>query len=336
MPAKKTKSGLLARLGDRLRKAHEEHKADETEYSNFGELPAGIEGGVAQLVDCKFDQYKSGDNEGETYFYAAGVVVQPIEHDGVRVQGLRTSIMEPMCDTPTRSRPTFEDHLKWIYNELRKLGVETTTLDVDDLETTVAALREAQPYFRFRTWKSQPSVEYPDPRTNHSWAGVTEFTPTEGGAVEYKTKPSANGAATEPFDEFGDLDSLATKADEDDAEAQSSLREMAEKAGITEEQVDEAENWVAVVELIRAGGKEDAEPEEAAEETAEEVSWEPVKEEVYHFRPIDPKSKKPVKKPVEVEIVSVDKKSKTVALKSLDDPKRTWKGVKWDALESAS
>jgi hypothetical protein len=99
--------------------------------------------------------------------------------------------------------------------------------------------------------------------------------------------------------------------------------------------VDEAENWAAVVELIRAGGKEDTESEEPAEEP-EEAPWEPVKEEVYHFRPIDPKSKKPVKKPVEVEIVSVDKKTKTVALKSLDDPKRTWKGVKWDALESAS
>jgi hypothetical protein len=334
MPAKKTKSGLLARLGDRLRKAHEAHKADETEYSNFGELPAGIEGGVAQLVDCKFDQYKSGDNEGEDYFYAAGVVVQPVEHDGIRVLGLRTSIMEPLCDTPNRSRKTFEDHIQWIYNELRKLGVETATLDVDDLETTVAALREAQPYFRFRTWKGQPSEQYPDPRTNHSWAGVTEFTPTEGGGIEDKTAPSANGAATEPFDEFGDLDSLAAKADEDDAEAQSSLREMAEKQGITEEQVDEAENWVAVVELIRAGGKGDTEPEKAEE--PEEVPWEPVKEEVYHFRPVDPKTKKPVKKPVEVEVVSVDKKSKTVALKSLDDPKRTWKGVKWEALESAS
>jgi hypothetical protein len=207
MPVQKSKSNLMAKLGDRLRKAHEEHKNDETEFSNFGDLPAGINGGIARLVDCKFVQIKADakKNAGEWMFYAAGTVVSPKEFEGQRIEGLRTQISEVLCDTPDASRKTVDDHLKWIYNELRKLGVNTAEMEFEDLEPTVAVLLEAHPYFKFRTWKGEMQKTGPyagrEPRVNHQWLGFTEYTPDEdpGAGTEDETattedsEPSTNG-----------------------------------------------------------------------------------------------------------------------------------------------
>jgi hypothetical protein len=87
MPGQKGKSGFLAKHGDRMRKAFDAHKGDETEYSSFGDLPAGVEG-VAQLVECRLTQVKEGKkNAGEWLFYAAGAVKQPAEFEGQRLFG---------------------------------------------------------------------------------------------------------------------------------------------------------------------------------------------------------------------------------------------------------
>ena len=156
-------------------KAFDAHKADETVFSSGGNLPPGIEGGVAQLVDCKFDVFKKGKTEGEYFFFASGVVKEPKQHNGVRVEGLRTSIIEPMCDTPGRSREDVDAHLEWVLNEMRKLGVNTAELDVEDLEETVADLREAKPHFRFRTWQGSATKQFPNPRVNETWNGTCEY-----------------------------------------------------------------------------------------------------------------------------------------------------------------
>jgi len=107
MPAKVSKSPLMAKLGNKLAESFDKHKDDETRYGGGSDLPKGIEGGIAQLVDCKFDTYKTGDNKGEFFFYAAGIVKAPKEVGGVPIVGLRTQIgPEPLCDTPDRSRKT--------------------------------------------------------------------------------------------------------------------------------------------------------------------------------------------------------------------------------------
>lgn len=198
MAAQQKKSSILGKLGNTLKKAFDTHKNDETEFSRFGNLPAGINNGIAQIVEVKFDTYKKGDMEGKVFFYAAGVVVLPKSHAGIPVEGLRTSIMEPICDTPSRSRQTASDHVAWILNEMRKLGVDTSTMDVDDLEPTAEALKEAQPYFRFDTWAGKPSKEYPDPKTNHRWNGVVEYTPEEDDDVEDNTDETATVDDDEP------------------------------------------------------------------------------------------------------------------------------------------
>jgi hypothetical protein len=192
----KSMSGLAAKIGKKWQAAHDSHKDDETEYSQFGELPAGIEGGIAQLVECKFDVFKSGDNAGEYYFLAAGVVVRPKEHSGERIEGLRTQIgPEPLCDTPNRTRAKLDDHLAWIYNELRKLGVDTASIDsIAELEGVCDTLKEEQPYFKFRTWKGKPQTEGPyagqEPRVQHQWNGITDYEPDDdGGDIEDSTSP---------------------------------------------------------------------------------------------------------------------------------------------------
>jgi hypothetical protein len=271
MPSKKSKSSLSAKLGSEGRSAYEAHKGDETRLTGGGgDLPPGIDSGIAQLVDCKFDLYKTGDNVGEFFFYAAGIVKQPKKVKDIPVEGLRTNIMETMCVTEGRKRESIEDHLDWVLNEFRKLGVDTTESSFDDLEDVAASLKEAQPHFRFRTWQGEPTKEYPNPRVNHDWRGVCEYEEDDS-AAEDAVEDSTDGAEDE-----SDLDTLAVAADGGDQEAQNKIMEAAEAVEVDSGGYD---TWAAVVEAIGEAGSakpapkkkskpapKKAEPEEEEEE----------------------------------------------------------------------
>lgn len=300
MPAKQGNvGGLLKKYGNRLKQAHEEHKNDETEIGGFSNLPPGIDDGVAQLEDCEFQVIKEGKkNAGEYQFYASGIVLEPEVHEyedppkskrmkRVKTKGLRTFIVEPLCDTPDKtSRKTVEDHLAWIYNEIRKLGYDTANMEVDDLEAAVEALRESKPLFRFRTWRGEPTEQYPNPLTNHQWRGLVEedyVAPDSSQDVDNTAAspsptnkaPTRNGqAGAPPADlEFGDIDSLIemAKGDDDDKQvvaARKQLTQMAIDAGATKKWVDEdANDWDEVGDLIKEGRNIDAEQEEDEEES---------------------------------------------------------------------
>jgi len=349
MAKQRSKSKLLSKLGEAGRKAFDAHKNDETNYGAGGDLPAGIEGGIARLVECKFDTYKSGDFEGEPYFYAAGVVVEPKVFDGIRIEGLRTSIMEPLCDTPGRSRETVEDHLAWVLNELRKLGVDTAGLSFEDLDAVVDMLKQAGPYFRFRTWQGTPTEQFPNPRVQHQWRGVCEYAESDGGeadAVEDATgsdEDGADGAENTPSEaETGpdtqsetDLDTLAEQADRGVPEAADRLNELALQAGLTQDQIDAAETWTDVVEMVQnagadgdeADGDDDAPFEDEADGDEDESpeEWAPEVGEIYLYRP--PKARKSI----EVEVTKVFAGRKTATVKALDD-NRTFKAVPWTEL----
>jgi hypothetical protein len=373
MPMKTAKSGLIAKLGAAGRAAHEKHKNDETDFGSFNDLPEGIDGGVARLVECKFDTYKKGDLTGQYFFYAAGVILHPKEFRGESLEGRRTSITEPLCPSPNRTRKTVEEHLEWVYNELRKLGVNTAEMGFEDLEVTAAALKAEQPTFRFRTWKGEKQTTGPykdmEPRVQQSWTGKCEWTgEAEPGEGVADSSPSANGEASaeageageaaagggEGFDEFGDIDSVVAKAKEDDPEAQIQLTKMAVDAGATEDQVNAAKKWDEVAELIRAGAGGaggEAAAGEAGEAGEAEAEWAPEKGQVYGYKVRDPRTGNPLKdpkskkehKPIDVEVTSVNEANKTVTLKNNvtkksitgADPKRLLQ-VPWDHLESAS
>lgn len=310
------KSGLAGKLGAAGSKAVTSHKDDETNFGGGGSLPEGIEHGIAQLVECKFDQYKEGDLTGEYYFYAAGIVVAPETHNDIRIAGLRTSIMEPVCDTPNRSRKTVDDHIAWILNELRKLGVDTSGLTIENLEATAAAVKEEATYFRFRTWKGQPTKEFPNPRVNEQWKGATEYNGEAPPAVE-DNSPEVEEAVEAPADEEPatgdevDLVALGAAADDGDEEAAAKLEELAEAAGIDASSI---EKWSEVAATLAGDG--------GAGSTEEAAT--PAEGEVWYF-------KKPgAKKFTEVEITKVFSNGKA-NVKDLDT-QSVIRGVELDKL----
>jgi len=339
MVRKTAKSGFAAVVGRKGgRDAFEAHKADETNYGSGGSLPAGIEGGVAQLVDCKFDTFKKGDNEGEYYFYAAGIVKEPKVHDRLPVEGLRTSIMEPVCDTPTRSRPDVDAHLDWIMNQLRMLGVSTEELSFDDLEDVVAALKEEQPHFRFRTWVGDKQTTGPfagrEPRVNEVWMGICDYEDEDVDDVvddtaedeEEKQPPDEETDEKKDANKERTLIELGKAADVGDEGAGEELLKVATEVGISEEGANDAATWVDLVTLIEAAGDSESTGKEEMEAEEEEADWVPEKTEVYYYKP--PRARKRV----ECEITGVFVDKKTCNLKSLDDGK-TFKAVAWDKLE---
>lgn len=289
MPKQTAKTGgLAAKYADKGRKAVASHREDETKYQAGMGLPAGIEDGLAQLTKCYFGVYEKGDGlVGEYYFRAEGTIIEPKSHNGVKVEGRMTSLMEPMCDTPTRSRKTIDDHVAWVLNEMRKLGLDTRNLQFDDLETAAAQLQEAAPLFSFRTWAGakdeivqkdgkwfvfnngkQKAGPYSnetalkganpyagqEPRVNEVWNGVASD----------QTPPAANAASdsvqddTAPADEStggelpDDLDALGELADGGSTDAQTKITELARGAGLNDEVVENAENWTAAAESVKA------------------------------------------------------------------------------------
>lgn len=179
MPGQKSQSVLVQKYGNRAREIWNKHRNDETDYGNFANLPAGIENGVAQLTKCAIQLVARGKpNAGEPYFIARAVVKKPETHDGVRCAGKSTQVVENLYDTPGKSRATFEEHLAWVGNFLRTLGCDTAEVELDELEETCAAVQEATPHIRFRTWKGQKQESGPyagrEPRVQEIWMGMEE------------------------------------------------------------------------------------------------------------------------------------------------------------------
>lgn len=256
MPKQSAKSGLTAKLGTVGAKAFEAHKADEVVLSAGGDLPAGIDDGIAKVKNIKFGQYKEGDFKGEYYYSARAIVVEPKKY-----AGLATQIgPEPMCDTPTRSRKTVEDHLAFVMNEYRKMGINTEEIGYDDLETTAAALTEDGPYIRFRTWKGskQEIVE----KNGKFYVGDKEYK-TEAAAkaankyvgVEPRTQHDWRGLAEGYVDE-----SDASSGTEDETETEEAEAEAVEEEVVEEETVEEevAEEETEVAEEEEEGPDLDA------------------------------------------------------------------------------
>lgn len=363
MPAQHGKSPILAKYGAKLQEAVAKHAKDKTDYG-FQRLPGGIIGGVAKLTECGFAQYKPGSNMktaegksavGEWYWFARGVVVEPnsvTNKDGtIPVRGLQTGIMEPLCATKNAKNEvtTTEEHVATILNEMRKLAGEDFVDEGTPLESLCEQLAAAGIYFRFSTSQADPTPQYPNPRVFENWngaKGMGDYVPPSEVSVHDATAPSANGAAHAPeakaaaVDDEPDLDALADAASNQYQEAIDKLSELGRAAGLSDADMEAADTFAAVVEMIRAAGEvATGSDEEGASATDEPAD--PVKGEVWKYQPLDPKTKKPLtdpktKKPrkaVEVEVVAVDAKTRTCTVKDLTT-KAVTKGVSFDALEA--
>ena len=342
-PASK-KSVLAGKLGANAAKSIANHAADEAEFDLSGDVPAGISNGVAMLTECKFSTYEKGDNKGEPFFYAAGTVLEPKKFDGQRIEGMSVSIIEPIHDTPTRSRKTIDDHIQWVMNQLRIMGGETEGITTpEELEELATALKEEQPIFAFRTWSGEATKEYPNPRVNNVFKGVIEdYDPEEAGddgvvdhTAEKKAAPKKQMKEEETEEEeveeetstevsdapdAHELAMLGKAADEDNEDAQERILALAEDYGITDE-VNETDTWTAGTDLLNDvinDSGEEAEPEE--EGTAPEKGL------TGKYRP--PRTKKDI----EVECTAVAMGNQTCNVRGVSPPRKLFKAVAWDAV----
>lgn len=367
MPPKTGSDKVVVVLDDSVKKAVKAHKGDETKV-NAGDLPPNVRG-IAQLTDIGFKKYKEGPNKGKIFFSAAGSVLEPDEH-----KGAFTRIgPEKIFDTPDASgKKTKAEHVAWVLNELRKLGYNTAEMADDGLIEACNELKELKPCFKFRTWASRVTKEYPNPRTNHDWSGVVEYVMDDdaGAGVEDETgdgeeeateeeateeevveeaaeeEATEEGGEEEASEESEDLDALGAAADGNpkkkqapDEDAQGRLTALAEEAGVD---VSKYKTWALVVAALKKAAEgageeaEEAEEEEAAEEEAEE--WKPKVKDVVKYQPIDPATKKPAINPKTKKAKLVD-----VEIKAVDAKKQTVdiknltdnklvKGVAWSRL----
>jgi hypothetical protein len=146
----------------------------------------------------------------------------------------------------------------------------------------------------------------------------------------------APAAEEQPFDEFGDLDALAERADAGvaadtpDDDAEQALTDAATRAGLDESVVTNAPSWADLVEMIR-GGVPAATEGRPADEPQGEGEWQPVVGEVHLYAPVNPRTKQPGKA-VECEVSAVDEASQTCQLLNLADGKTVYRKVPWAAL----
>jgi len=327
MAKRTTKSSILGKLSS-AKKAYHAHRSDSTEFDTSGNLPAGIDDGVAKLVDCKFSTYEKGDNKGEPFFYAAGIVVAPKTHEGIPIQGKRTSITEPFCSTPGKSRETVDAHFGWILNELRKLGVPVEEIEFEDLEDVIATLKEDNIHFRFRTWAGEPNPpKYPKAWINHVWDGACEYEDDEDDLEDVTDETVDEEPEDEEPEEAEEVeeeapvvssDDLGEQGDAGDEDAQQTLTDNAEALGLD---ANDYATWTEVSIAIEDASGGEPEPEDNEPE-------EPEKGTVVKYKPMGKR------KAIECEVTAVFTGKQTVNLKNLDDGK-FYKGVSWKDIAEA-
>lgn len=348
------KSGKSS-FANKLHQAHEQHKGDETRVSGGGELPEGIEHGIARLALCKIGVFKKGNNIGEPYFMAQGVVCEPKEHtitEGtkkrvVKVAGLRTGIGPiPLCDTKSQAGEvtTLADHWDRVLNHLRLLDVDTKTITGEQVVTeggkdgyssgpVLQLLEKAKPYFGFRTWKGKATEQYPDPRVNHQWGPTCEYDPEASSGVADETEAPFESeveesgpeiedeAGTEEVVDYLELGSVAD-AGKPKAKAEAAQQALTDRAQeLSVEGYEDMPTWTEVAEAIVAA---EGEPEDGSvdgdeeEEEFFEEEWAPTVGETCF-------AKMPrAKEPVEVEIKAINGEKADVLRK---DTNRTTKNV---------
>lgn len=364
MAAQVVQSLLMKKLGSEFVKAHEEFKNVKPEPK--GELPGGIKNGIARLVNCKIVEIAKGKtNEGQLMFYASGSVVLPLEHDGIPVKGLFTQIMEPIFATPTRTRKTVAEHIKWVYSELASLGLSLGALKPDTIEQAMEALRKVPPYFRFRTWQPPKATtgKYAgkDTMTMHFWDGKVDYKPDTSAdkknAVadtstvieppipdslpdEHTEVPDKNtGVREQPTQtagdidpdmvDRGDIDSLAMLADDNgDLVAGQSLIDQALGLGVSKEATDKADNFRQVADLIKAAKNPSQNGDSGSIEIGMGEHWK--------FYPPNPKTKEKSKEAITGEIIHIDEATNTVNLKNIANAKFVYRNVPVDQLEKIS
>lgn len=293
-----------------------------------------------------------------------------VDKDGrqIRCEGVQTSQMVPVLDTKNQKGEvtSMEQNIEKIEGHLKLLGASKEELaqGAAAMEAIVEAMQQQVQggeaiYFKFETSEGKATPEYPNPRVWENWYGIRERQgyepPSKGptpGVSSDKTRqaaPSTNGPAKspaaqqvakqqaakapakpapapEPEPELpDDVRELAALCESGDDKAIQKLQDIALGLGVTEDEWGATANYGEAADLVEAAqANSTASPDEPAPVV-------PSKGEVYEWFPVDAKTGKPLKKAVEVEVTTVDKKTETATIKR-SDTKAVVKGVKFADL----
>lgn len=358
MPVQETESLLMKELGQEFVKAHEQSKNVKAKQGQT--LPSGLKG-IAQLNEIAIKKIKEGKNVGKLMFYADAIILEPLTYNGFPVKGKRTQISEPLYATPTRKRKTIKDHLDFVYEHLKMLGVKVQDLKPSAVELAIAALKanKANVFIGFRTWQPPAATEgqyagqeamlmqFWDERiTDFKKKDATETAVKNNLPSEPEPIPTVDEPTDEPVDPFnppddepeqidpelvdqGDIDSLAKRADEtQDLEASNRLNQLATEAGIPDDVAKATKTWKELADLIK--GKKpstNGTPEEKSNEISIGIG------DQFNYKPLDPTTKKPSKTAVVVQVLKIDEDKGTVDLARVDNPKMKYLNVPATDLE---
>lgn len=319
-------SDLLKKTG--AAKAFDSHKADETDMGFSGGLPGGITGGRARLTKARLDTYKTGANKGKPYMLLSGVVLSPKEYAGQITKGQQAMVMVPLCEDPPNfaNRKTVEDQIAIALNEMRKLGVETSGLDLDDWEAALENLVEEAPEFKFSTQATvNPQTKKPTGKVKTYFNGKLGADDESAGGDDAETATEdATGetAGDDATTEAGNVDAsdessweqLGEAADNQDADAIEAITTAAAENGIdTDDYPTWAETAAAVWQAISGGGGDDTTPDPEPE-------------------PEPPKVGATVTyKKMKVKVLTVDKKKATCVVQD-NKTKKKFEKVKFSEL----
>lgn len=147
------RSSVLAKLGNRAKEVLANHATKEPEIPGMG-LPAGIDNGIAQVVECKFGVVEAGKPKaGATFFMCQGVVKEPQQFKGVTVAGRRTMIYKEVANAKGEIN---EKNMEWAQDQLKILvgkNADPKMFLLENLEGTAALIRKAKPHTLFKTYK---------------------------------------------------------------------------------------------------------------------------------------------------------------------------------------
>ena len=318
MPKKRSRSTMKPG-----KNAYSGHAGDETQFQ-AGEMPPGINRGIARITKCEFGVFKTGVNQGETYFIAVATGIEPEEAKG----NVTTLGPEPLCDTTSRAGNTtsHDEHVGVMLNYLRQLGADTADVSShEDAEELAQAVNDTAPYIIFSTRAKAATTDFPNPTGCwHNWFGIAEdyeqevSDDVEEDEDEVGEIPAHGEAAPDdevPFDE-DDLESLVEAADGEDTAAQELLTKKAEDAGCDEDAIAATKTWQDLADLIEVWNEQ---------QESDDGTEDPEKGDAYEYKP--PRAKKSVS----VEVTAVFSGKRTCNLKNLGDG-TVYKSVSWDKL----
>lgn len=325
-------------------------KKIELDMGAGGGFSPNIEGGIAKITNIEIAKHKPGaKNAGKPYFGVRGVCVLPKEYEGEQ----DFLIMEPLYDNERKNRSTQDECVERMLSVLQSLGVDTDEVDPEDYESgeLFETMLEEDLYCRFRTWKGEPTKEYPNPRTNVVFRGGCEAPVLEDDdevvdegedeeeeedeaprrrkkKADVKAKAAAKkstkkkAAKPEPEEEeeedeepADDLEALGEAADNGDEDAMERLETLAEKTGVDP---DDYASWPLLAEYLsrEEGGTEGDEEDDEEEETEEDDEEEGDEEE-----PSEPEKGMTVyykpkgkRRFLEFEVRTLNKSARTVSL----------------------